>query len=32
MMNNRIAAFISLPISSLDRLSLQNRLDAIGKL
>jgi protein-tyrosine-phosphatase len=32
MLNNRIAAFISLPISSLDRLSLQNRLDAIGKL
>ena len=32
MLNNRISAFISLPIASLDRLSLQNRLDAIGKL
>lgn len=32
MLNNRIAAFISLPIASLDRLSLKNRLDAIGKL
>jgi len=32
MLNNRIAAFISLPIASLDRLSLQNRLDAIGRL
>ena len=31
MLNNRIAAFISLPIASLDRLSLKNRLDAIGK-
>jgi protein-tyrosine-phosphatase len=32
MLNNRIAAFISLPIDSLDRLSLKNRLDAIGRL
>ncbi len=32
MLNNRIAAFISLPITSLDRLSLKNRLDAIGTL
>lgn len=32
MLNNRIAAFTSLPIASLDRLSLKNRLDAIGKL
>lgn len=32
MLNNRIAAFINLPIASLDRLSLKNRLDAIGKL
>jgi protein-tyrosine-phosphatase len=32
MLNNRIAAFVSLPIASLDRLSLKNRLDAIGKL
>lgn len=32
MLNNRIAAFISLPIACLDRMSLKNRLDAIGKL
>ena len=32
MLNNRIAAFVSLPIASLDRLSLKNKLDAIGKL
>ena len=32
MLNNRISAFINLPISSLDRLSLKNKLDAIGKL
>ncbi len=32
MLNNRIATFISLPIASLDRLSLKNQLDAIGKL
>jgi protein-tyrosine-phosphatase len=32
MLKNRIDAFISLPIASLDRLSLKNRLDAIGKL
>ena len=32
MLNNRISAFINLPIASLDRLSLKNRLDAIGKL
>ena len=31
MLRNRILAFISLPISSLDRLSLQNRLSDIGK-
>jgi protein-tyrosine-phosphatase len=31
MMKNRISAFISLPIASLDRLSLQNKLTAIGK-
>jgi arsenate reductase (thioredoxin) len=31
MLKNRIAAFTSLPIASLDRLSLKNRLDAIGK-
>lgn len=32
MLNNRISAFTSLPISSLDRLSLKARLDAIGTL
>ncbi len=32
MLNNRITAFINLPIASLDRLSLKNRFDAIGKL
>lgn len=32
MMSNRIAAFISLPLASLDRLSLKNRLDTIGTL
>lgn len=32
MLNNRISAFINLPIASLDRLSLKNRLDDIGKL
>jgi arsenate reductase len=31
MLNNRIAIFVSLPIASLDRLSLQRRLDDIGK-
>ena len=31
MMNNRIRAFSSLKLSGLDRLSLQNRMDAIGK-
>lgn len=30
MLNNRIAAFINLPIASLDRLSLKAKLDAIG--
>lgn len=30
MLNNRIAAFTSLPMASLDRLSLQAKLDAIG--
>ena len=32
MMSNRIAAFISLPFASLDRLSLKNRLVTIGTL
>ncbi|WP_421695459.1 arsenate reductase ArsC [Aestuariivirga sp.] len=32
MLNNRIAAFTSLPVSSLDRLSLKSKLDAIGKM
>jgi arsenate reductase len=31
MLNNRISIFVSLPIASLDRLSLQKRLDAIGR-
>ena len=31
MLNNRISIFVSLPIKSLDKLSLQRRLDAIGK-
>ena len=30
MLNNRIGAFVSLPIASLDRLSLQAKLNAIG--
>ena len=30
MLNNRISSFINLPIASLDRLTLQRRLDAIG--
>ena len=31
MLNNRISAFISLPLSSLDRLSLKSKLDDIGR-
>ena len=31
MLSNRISVFISLPMAKLDRLSLQKRLDAIGK-
>ncbi len=31
-LNSRIAAFISLPVSSLDRMSLKARLDTIGTL
>ncbi len=31
MLKNRISAFVNLPISSLDRLSLKTKLDAIGK-
>ena len=30
-MNNRISIFTSLPITSLDKLSLQKRLDEIGR-
>ena len=30
-LGNRIAAFISLPVESLDRLALKDRLDAIGR-
>ncbi len=32
MLSNRISAFISPPIASLDRLNLKNRLDQTGKL
>jgi arsenate reductase (thioredoxin) len=31
MLNNRISIFVSLPLRSIDRLSLQERLDAIGE-
>ena len=31
MLNSRISIFVSLPMKSIDRLSLQNRLDEIGK-
>jgi arsenate reductase len=31
ILNNRISIFVSLPMKSLDRLSLQRRLDEIGK-
>ena len=31
MLNNRISIFVSLPIASLDKLALQQQLDAIGK-
>jgi arsenate reductase len=31
MLKNRITAFINLPVASLDRMSLQNKLAAIGK-
>jgi arsenate reductase len=31
LLNNRISIFVSLPLASLDRLSLQKRLDDIGK-
>ena len=31
MLTNRINIFVSLPLAKLDRLSLQQRLDAIGK-
>jgi arsenate reductase (thioredoxin) len=31
MLNNRIAIFVSLPMRSLDQLTLQKQLDAIGK-
>ena len=32
MLSNRISAFISPPIASLDRLNIKNRLDQTGKL
>jgi protein-tyrosine-phosphatase len=31
MLNNRIGIFVSLPLASLDKLTLQKRLDAIGR-
>ncbi|MBZ0139695.1 MAG: arsenate reductase ArsC [Pseudorhodoplanes sp.] len=31
MLNNRISIFVNLPLRSLDKLSLQKRLDAIGR-
>lgn len=31
MLNNRISIFVSLPISSIDNLALQKRLDQIGR-
>jgi hypothetical protein len=31
MLNNRISIFLSLPMKSLDKLSLQRRLDEIGR-
>jgi arsenate reductase len=31
MLNNRIETFVNLPLASLDALSLQNRLDGIGR-
>jgi hypothetical protein len=31
MLNNRISVFVSLPIRSLDKLTLQRQLDSIGR-
>jgi len=31
MLSNRISVFVSLPLRSLDRLSLQRQLDSIGR-
>ena len=31
MLNNRISIFVSLPLRSLDELTLQKQLDAIGR-
>jgi protein-tyrosine-phosphatase len=31
MLNNRVGAFVNLPLKSLDRLSLQKRIDEIGR-
>ncbi len=31
MLTNRISIFVNLPIRSLDRLALQDRLDGIGR-
>jgi hypothetical protein len=32
MLNNRISIFVSLPVGSLDKLSLQKRMDEIGRI
>ena len=31
MLNQRLSIFVNLPIASLDRMSLQHRLDSIGR-
>ena len=31
-LRNRISAFVALPVGSLDRMTLRNRLDGIGRL
>jgi hypothetical protein len=31
MLNNRVGAFVNLPLRSLDKLSLQKRIDEIGR-
>jgi hypothetical protein len=31
MLNNRVSAFVNLPLKSLDKLSLQKQIDEIGR-